>query len=55
MSEAAHYPFGSKPDIERLQRQHEVMKAAMGGTLVLAPIDLTDPEVRVLDSGTSDG
>lgn len=42
-------------EIERLSYQHEVIQNHMGGNLVLAPIDLTQPRLRVLDSATADG
>ncbi|OKL57734.1 hypothetical protein UA08_07234 [Talaromyces atroroseus] len=38
----------------RLRAQHNVSKAALGG-LVLAPIDLKTPRLRILDCGTADG
>ncbi len=40
---------------DRLAEQHEIFKDAMGGKLVLAPVDLSGSAVRVLDSGASDG
>lgn len=50
------YP-GPRHDGEysRLRTQHEMVKIAMGGKLVLAPIDLSQPGLRVLDSATADG
>lgn len=38
---------------DRLNVQHEAVKALMGGNLVRAPIGLDKPEIRVLDSGTA--
>jgi hypothetical protein len=38
----------------RLQEQHELIKSYMG-QLILAPVDLTQPGLKVLDSGTFDG
>ncbi|KAL8896245.1 MAG: hypothetical protein Q9207_007798 [Kuettlingeria erythrocarpa] len=43
------------PEVERLTRQHEVIKDHMGGKLVLAPVDLSTPGLRILDSATADG
>ncbi|KAJ2902513.1 hypothetical protein MKZ38_000477 [Zalerion maritima] len=37
----------------RLHTQHELVKAAMGGKLLLAPVDLSGADLRVLDSGTA--
>ena len=42
-------------EYDRLQIQHEMIKIAMGGKLVLPPIDLTRPDLRVLDSATGNG
>jgi hypothetical protein len=41
-------------EVERLSYQHEVIKSFMG-SLVLAPVDLTIPGLRILDSATADG
>lgn len=38
---------------DRLNVQHEAVKALMGGELVRAPIDLGKSNIRVLDSGTA--
>ena len=38
----------------RLRAQHDLCKAAHGG-LVQCPIDLSRPNLRILDSGTADG
>jgi len=50
------YP-GPRHDGEysRLRMQHEMIKIAMGGKLVLAPIDFVRSGLRVLDSATADG
>ncbi|KAJ4292543.1 Glucosaminyl phosphatidylinositol (GlcN-PI) nositol acylation protein [Kalmusia sp. IMI 367209] len=40
---------------ERLRVQHEIIKANMGGKLVLAPIDFANSTHAVLDSATADG
>lgn len=42
-------------EVDRLSAQHYVVKNAMGGKLVLAPIDLSKPDLRILDSATADG
>lgn len=51
------YPLegGSSSEVERLRNQHQVLKHDMGGKLILAPIDLSTPSLRILDSGTLDG
>ena len=41
-------------EARRLRAQHELCTAAVGG-LILAPIDLARPNLRVLDSGAADG
>jgi hypothetical protein len=45
----------SPTETERLRMQHDVVKDAVGGSLVVAPIDLTKPGLRILDSATADG
>ncbi|PQE06890.1 methyltransferase protein [Rutstroemia sp. NJR-2017a BVV2] len=40
---------------QRLLDQHHVVIDALGGKLVLAPINLTQPNLRILDSATADG
>ena len=42
-------------EIERLSYQHEVIKDAMNGQLVLAPLDLSLRGLHILDSATADG
>ncbi|KAH7348593.1 S-adenosyl-L-methionine-dependent methyltransferase [Rhexocercosporidium sp. MPI-PUGE-AT-0058] len=47
--------FGSdEQEIHRLTIQHEVTKSAYP-SLILAPIDLTQPGLKILDSATADG
>jgi hypothetical protein len=46
---------GSPTEAQRLQLQHEIIKDAMGGKLVAAPLDLSKPGLRILDSATADG
>lgn len=41
-------------EAQRLQCQHELVKDALGG-LILCPIDLSGPHLRILDSGTGNG
>ena len=41
-------------EVARLAAQHEVFLDFMG-TLVVAPVDLEKPKLRILDSGTADG
>jgi hypothetical protein len=51
------YPVAtsSKADAERLQQIHPVIKQSMGNRLILAPIDFTKPNRKILDCCTSDG
>lgn len=41
-------------EIDRLHNQHKLVKSAFGG-LILCPVDLSSPNVRILDSATADG
>ena len=41
-------------EIARLRLQHEWLKSEIG-QLVLAPLDHTVPNMKILDSGTADG
>lgn len=41
-------------EMERLSKQHDVIKNAMGG-LLLVPAGLSTGNLRILDSGTADG
>ena len=38
---------------DRLNVQHEIVKGLMGGKLLCAPVDLSQPKMKVLDSGTA--
>ena len=49
------YFMKSEEENSRLSNQHEVIKDAMGGQLVHAPLDLTAQSLCVLDTGTADG
>ncbi|KAI3326348.1 S-adenosyl-L-methionine-dependent methyltransferase [Xylariaceae sp. AK1471] len=49
------YPLDNAGEAKRLADQHDVLKAFMGDKLVVAPIDLARPGLRILDSGTVDG
>ena len=40
---------------ERLVRQHNLIKNAISGQLILAPVPVHKPGLRILDSGTSSG
>ncbi|KAF2246838.1 hypothetical protein BU26DRAFT_431537 [Trematosphaeria pertusa] len=46
--------MSSDSELQRLANQHVVLKSGMG-TLALAPVDFTSPNLRILDSGTADG
>lgn len=45
---------GHEDELKRLSDNHEVITNAMGG-LFMAPVDLTKPGIRILDSATADG
>ena len=45
---------GHTRELQRLSDNHAVFKDAMGG-LLFAPVDLSKPGLRVLDSATADG
>ncbi|KAH7322507.1 putative methyltransferase [Stachybotrys elegans] len=49
------YVFRKEVEDKRLQGQHQGFKLGMGRRLVLAPIDLGRPNLRIFDGGTSDG
>ena len=46
---------GHMPELQRLIDLHAVYDDAMGGKLVLAPVNLEEPGKRILDAGTADG
>lgn len=49
------YIMASDPEeVTRLTDQHKLIKDHMGA-LVLAPLDLSQPNLRILDSATADG
>lgn len=50
----SEYILASDEEIARLSNQHEVIKDAMGG-LLLIPINLSVQSIRILDSATADG
>lgn len=45
---------GNKGELDRLSDQHFILRRVIG-TLSLAPIDFSTPNLRVLDSGTAGG
>ena len=45
---------GHEAEIKRLSDNHEVVRDAMGG-LLLAPVDLSKPGLKIYDSATADG
>lgn len=45
---------GHKDEIDRLSDNHAVFTDAMDG-LFMAPVDLSRPGLRILDSATADG
>ncbi|KAK8044776.1 hypothetical protein PG993_004800 [Apiospora rasikravindrae] len=49
------YVLENDAEAERLAYQHSILKASMGGRLVVAPVDLSRRGIRILDSGTSNG
>jgi SAM-dependent methyltransferase len=42
-------------EYDRLRTQHDLVKTAMQGKLLYSPIDLTQPNLRILDSATAEG
>jgi hypothetical protein len=48
---------GNRSEVQRLRDQHDTILNAMGGedSLILPPIDLKKPGLRILDSGCADG
>lgn len=48
-------PDDSAREQARLEGQHEVILYAMGGQAVYAPIDFSQPGLRILDSGCANG
>ena len=42
-------------EISRLTLQHSVVKAAANNRLLFAPIDLTQPGLKIIDSACADG
>jgi hypothetical protein len=53
-SEAGYF-MAAPEESSRLENQHFVIKDAMGGNLLLSPIDLSIGPLRILDSATADG
>ena len=53
--ELAEYPLNNDEEIKRLTYQHEVIKDALGGKLLLVPVDTEQKPLRILDSATADG
>ncbi|KAF1998246.1 hypothetical protein P154DRAFT_578072 [Amniculicola lignicola CBS 123094] len=49
------YLMSSNQEIYRLSLNHDVIKGAMGGKLILAPIDFVSQPRKILDSATADG
>lgn len=43
-----------RKEIDRLTEQDAVITYLMNNRRILAPIDLTKPDLRILDSGTAD-
>ena len=42
-------------EVERLQKQHAWVKKSMGNKLIFAPVDLSKPDLAILDVGCADG
>ncbi|RFU32838.1 hypothetical protein B7463_g3508, partial [Scytalidium lignicola] len=42
-------------EYDRLRTQHDLVKTAMHGKLLYCPIDLMEPNLRILDSATAEG
>ena len=49
------YILDNGDEITRLTNQHQVLKDAMGGRLLFAPVDLGATSLKILDSATADG
>mgnify|MGYP001658028734 CR=1 FL=1 len=47
--------LGHKPELLRLVALDATYDDALGGRLVVAPIDMNKPGKKILDSGTADG
>ncbi|KAK0739365.1 hypothetical protein B0T21DRAFT_409716 [Apiosordaria backusii] len=43
----------TQSEYDRLSTQHELIKTAMGGQLLHCPVNLSQPNLRILDSGTA--
>lgn len=55
-NEESEYILGDASyEVERLTVQSRVIKHAMKGRPILAPIDLSIPGLRVMDIATADG
>ncbi|KAF5494082.1 Methyltransferase fsdD [Colletotrichum fructicola] len=44
----------TKREIERLRKQHQWFKGCLENKIVFAPVDLSDPSLKVLDVGCAD-
>lgn len=54
LEQESKYWMESEGERKRLASNHFIAKDAMGGQLVRAPIDFSQPR-KVIDSGTADG
>jgi len=54
-TETPAYFLENDKEAKRLRQNHECMKNQMGGKLIVAPLDLKQSDLRILDTGTSDG
>ncbi|KAI8229048.1 hypothetical protein K4K55_007190 [Colletotrichum sp. SAR 10_96] len=45
----------TKREIERLRKQHQWFQGCLDNKIVFAPVDLSDPSLKVLDIGCADG
>lgn len=45
----------SRREVERLQKQHTWINGYLEGRIVFAPVDLSNPKLKVLDVGCADG
>ncbi|KAI1820255.1 hypothetical protein F4861DRAFT_545814 [Xylaria intraflava] len=54
--EGEDYVLGRDPaELTRLTKQHTLLKTELGGRLVLAPLDLNGPSLKILDCACADG
>ena len=53
--DSEEYSRKNDKEMERLEQLYPVLKQALGGQLLMPPIDLSAGKKRILDSGTANG